>query len=134
MFSILCSGSTFTLSIYTVTSKSAVLNWNSYPGSSSYRITAFLLNSPQPYTFSSFSQNTIMGSINSLTPNTAYTFQVEALDASMTVLAQASVGGSTGMSSKKKMGYRYIHKIIYLKTFLTYIYCLFVEFNTPSET
>ncbi|XP_036446665.1 fibronectin type III domain-containing protein 7 [Colossoma macropomum] len=88
-------GSTLTISIYTVTSKSAVLRWSSFSGSSSYRVTAFLRNSVEPSVFSSFSQNTLIGSINSLSPNTAYTFQVEALDGSMTVLAQSSVDGFT---------------------------------------
>ncbi|KAI4896050.1 hypothetical protein NFI96_015040, partial [Prochilodus magdalenae] len=92
---VISSGSTLTISIYTVTSKSAVLHWSSYSGSSSYRVTAFLRNSPEPLVFSSFSQNTVMGSINSLSPNTAYTFQVEALDGSMTVLDHSSVDGST---------------------------------------
>ncbi|XP_072553287.1 fibronectin type III domain-containing protein 7 [Salminus brasiliensis] len=88
-------GSPLTISIYTVTSKSAVLRWSSYSGSSSYRVTAFPRNSPEPLVFSSFSQNTVMGSINSLSPNIAYTFQVEALDGAMTALAQARVDGST---------------------------------------
>ncbi|XP_066529361.1 fibronectin type III domain-containing protein 7 [Hoplias malabaricus] len=88
-------GSPLTISIYTVTSKSAVVRWTSYSSSSSYRVTASPRNSPEPSVFSSFSQNSVMGSINSLSPNTAYTFKVEALDGSMTVLAQASVDGST---------------------------------------
>ncbi|XP_062871771.1 fibronectin type III domain-containing protein 7-like [Trichomycterus rosablanca] len=83
------------VSVYTVTSKSAVLKWNKYTGSASYRLTASPRNSPDPSVFSSFSQNTIMGSINTLSPNTAYRFQVEALDSSMSVLAQTSVDGST---------------------------------------
>ncbi|MCI4387775.1 hypothetical protein PGIGA_G00078070, partial [Pangasianodon gigas] len=80
-----------TVSVYTVTSKSAVLSWSKYAGSSSYRLTATPRNSPNPSGFSSFSQNTVMGSINTLSPNTAYTFKLEALDSSMRVLAQASV-------------------------------------------
>uniref|UniRef100_A0A3B1IZI5 Fibronectin type III domain-containing protein 7-like n=1 Tax=Astyanax mexicanus TaxID=7994 RepID=A0A3B1IZI5_ASTMX len=78
-----------------VTSKSAVLQWSSYSGSSSYRVTAYPLNSLDPLVFSSYSQNTVMGSINSLSPNTAYTFKVEALDGTMTTLSQATVDGST---------------------------------------
>ncbi|KAB5546671.1 hypothetical protein PHYPO_G00074720 [Pangasianodon hypophthalmus] len=84
-------GNVLTVSVYTVTSKSAVLSWSKYAGSSSYRLTATPRNSPNPSGFSSFSQNTVLGSINTLSPNTAYTFRLEALDSSMRVLAQASV-------------------------------------------
>lgn len=88
-------GTPLSISIYTVTSKSAVLRWSSYSGSSSYRVTAYPRNSLDPLVFSSFSQNTVMGSINSLSPNTAYTFKVEALDGTMTTLSQATVDEST---------------------------------------
>lgn len=84
------------VSIFTVTSKSAVLRWSRYEGALSYRVTASLRNSPVPVVFASFGQNTIMGSVNSLNPNTAYTFRVEALDSLMNMLADASVDGSTG--------------------------------------
>ncbi|XP_017341938.1 fibronectin type III domain-containing protein 7 [Ictalurus punctatus] len=84
-----------TVSMYTVTSKTAVLSWTKYMGSSSYRLTASLRNSPNPSAFSIFSQNIVMGTINTLSSNTNYTFKLEALDSSMTVLAQASVDGYT---------------------------------------
>ncbi|XP_060792800.1 fibronectin type III domain-containing protein 7-like [Neoarius graeffei] len=88
-------GDDLTISVYTVTSKSAVLTWSKYVGSSSYRLTASPRNSPDPSVFSSFSQNTVMGSISTLSPNTNYIFKVEALDSSMSVLAQNSVNGCT---------------------------------------
>ncbi|KAF5894692.1 fibronectin type III domain-containing protein 7-like, partial [Clarias magur] len=88
-------GYNLTVRVYTVTSKSAVLSWSTHDGSSSYRLTALPRNSPNPSVFSSFSPNTVMGSINTLSPNTAYTFTVEALDSSMRVLAQNSVDGLT---------------------------------------
>ncbi|XP_016113661.1 fibronectin type III domain-containing protein 7-like [Sinocyclocheilus grahami] len=89
------SGSTITVSIFTVTSKSAVLRWSKYEGALSYRVTASLRNSQVPVVFASFGQNTIMGSVNSLNPNTAYTFRVEALGSHMNMLTDAAVDGST---------------------------------------
>ncbi|GAA6076391.1 fibronectin type III domain-containing protein 7 [Tachysurus ichikawai] len=82
-------------SLYTVTSKSAVLTWSKYAGSSSYRLTASLRSSPNQSVFTAFGQNTVMGSVTPLYPNSAYTFKVEALDGSMVVLASATVDGYT---------------------------------------
>ncbi|XP_026054944.1 fibronectin type III domain-containing protein 7-like [Carassius auratus] len=89
------SGSTITVSIFSVTSKSAVLHWSRYDGALTYRVTASLRNSQVPVVFASFGQNTIMGSVNSLNPNTAYTFRVEALGSHMNMLTDAAVDGST---------------------------------------
>ncbi|XP_043080820.1 fibronectin type III domain-containing protein 7-like [Puntigrus tetrazona] len=89
------SGSTITVSVFTVTSKSAVLRWSKYEGALSYKVTASLRNSQVPVVFASFGQNTIMGSVNSLNPNTAYTFRVEALGSQMDMLTDATVDGST---------------------------------------
>ncbi|KAG7323409.1 hypothetical protein KOW79_013111 [Hemibagrus wyckioides] len=83
------------ISMYTVTSKSAVLSWSKYAGSYSYRLTATLRNSPNQSVFSTFGQNTVMGSVAPLYPSSAYTFRVEALDSSMGVLASATVDGYT---------------------------------------
>lgn len=91
------------VSIFTVTSKSAVLRWSRYEGALSYRVTASLRNSPVSVVFANFGQNTIMGSVNSLNPNTAYTFHVEALGSLMNVLADANVDGSTGTYWKLAM-------------------------------
>lgn len=85
-----------TVSIFTVTSKSAVVRWSKYEGAQSYRVTASLRNSGVPVVFATFGQNTIMGSVNSLNPNTAYTFNVEALGNLNNMLADVSVDGSTG--------------------------------------
>ncbi|KAL1249579.1 hypothetical protein QQF64_020584 [Cirrhinus molitorella] len=84
-----------TVSVFTVTSKSAVLRWSKYEGALSYRVTASLRNSQVPVVFASFGQNTIMGSVNSLNPNTAYTFRVEALDSHMNMLTDATMDGTT---------------------------------------
>lgn len=91
------SGSTMTVSVFTVTSKSTVLRWSKYEGALSYRVTASLRNSQVPVVFASFGQNTIMGSVNSLNPNTAYTFRVEALGSNMNMLTDATVDGLTGV-------------------------------------
>ncbi|XP_076840115.1 fibronectin type III domain-containing protein 7-like [Brachyhypopomus gauderio] len=88
-------GTTLSVSIYTVTSKSVVLRWNSYPGTASFRVSATPQNSPDPVVFTSFSPYTIIGSVSPLTPNTAYTFRVEALDNSLSVLKQSSANGYT---------------------------------------
>ncbi|XP_067303453.1 fibronectin type III domain-containing protein 7 [Pseudorasbora parva] len=102
-------GSSMTVSVFTVTSKSAVLRWSRYEGALSYRVTASLRNAPVPVVFTSFGQNTIMGSVNSLNPNTQYTFRVEALGSLMNILGDANVDGSTapdvptiGMASSKE--------------------------------
>nr|XP_055044179.1 fibronectin type III domain-containing protein 7 [Misgurnus anguillicaudatus] len=84
-----------TVSVFTVTSKSAVVRWSRYEGALSYRVTASLPNSQVPVVFASFGQNTVMGSVNSLNPNTAYTFRVEALGDLMNLLGDATVDGST---------------------------------------
>ncbi|KAI7794727.1 putative fibronectin type III domain-containing protein 7-like [Triplophysa rosa] len=89
------SGSTMTVSIYTVTSKSAVVRWSRYEGAQSYRVTASLRNSAVPVVFATFGQNTVMGSVNSLTPNTLYTFRVEAIGNLNNMLADVSADGST---------------------------------------
>ncbi|KAA0706757.1 Fibronectin type III domain-containing protein 7 [Triplophysa tibetana] len=84
-----------TVSIFTVTSKSAVVRWSRYEGAQSYRVTASLRNSAVPVVFATFGQNTVMGSVNSLTPNTLYTFRVEAIGNLNNMLADISADGST---------------------------------------
>lgn len=78
-----------TLSVYTVTSKSMTVQWTRQADASSYRITATPKNSPDSSVFTHFSSNTVMGSVNSLSPNTVYTMQVEALDNELKVLSSA---------------------------------------------
>ncbi|CAL1579783.1 unnamed protein product [Knipowitschia caucasica] len=84
-----------TLSVYTVTSKSLTLKWTKVPGASFYKLEATPKNSPQGQVFVQFDQNTILGSIISLSPNTQYTVKIEAMDELMTVLASAETDTST---------------------------------------
>ncbi|KAG5850605.1 hypothetical protein ANANG_G00084220 [Anguilla anguilla] len=79
------------LAIYTVTSKSLTVQWSKYSGASSYKITATPKNSPEPPAFAQFSENSVMGSVNSLAPNTIYIVAVEAMDNALNVLSTAEV-------------------------------------------
>lgn len=84
-----------TLSVYTVTSKSMTTQWTPISGVSFYRLKATPKNSLQGQVFVQFGQNTIIGSIISLTPDTHYTVQVEAMDDQMTVIASADTDALT---------------------------------------
>ncbi|KAM4605287.1 fibronectin type III domain-containing protein 7 [Polymixia lowei] len=84
-----------TLSVFTVTSKSMTVRWSSHTGASSYKITATPKNSLQPSVFAQFSGNFMMGSLNSLSPNTLYTMQVEAMDNALNVLSSAKTEEKT---------------------------------------
>ncbi|XP_062338320.1 fibronectin type III domain-containing protein 7 [Osmerus eperlanus] len=84
-----------TLSVFTVTSKSMTVRWSGHAGASSYKVTATPKNSPEPSVFAQFSGNSVMGSVNSLSPNTLYTMQVEAMDQSLNVLSSANTVETT---------------------------------------
>ncbi|XP_056149603.1 fibronectin type III domain-containing protein 7 [Lampris incognitus] len=84
-----------TLSVFTVTSKSMTVQWSGHTGASSYKITATPKNSPEPSVFAQFSGNSVMGSVNSLSPNTVYTMQVEAMDNALNVLGSAETEETT---------------------------------------
>uniref|UniRef100_UPI0037E7605E fibronectin type III domain-containing protein 7-like n=1 Tax=Semicossyphus pulcher TaxID=241346 RepID=UPI0037E7605E len=84
------------VSVFTATSKTMILRWTRYPGASSYKISVAPQSSPSsPIAFATFSSNTVMGSINSLSPNIQYTFTVEALDNTQVTLSNAAVDSST---------------------------------------
>ncbi|XP_011485050.1 fibronectin type III domain-containing protein 7-like [Oryzias latipes] len=83
------------LSVFTVTSKSMTVQWSGHTGASSYKITATPKNSPEQPVFAQFSGNTVMGSVNSLTPNTVYTMQLEAMDNALNVLSSAETEETT---------------------------------------
>lgn len=85
-----------TMSVYTVTSKSMTLHWTRISGANFYQLTATPKNSLQGQVFVQFGQNTIMGSITSLTPDTQYKVKVEAMNTQMTVLASAETDAMTG--------------------------------------
>ncbi|KAK7945710.1 hypothetical protein WMY93_001438 [Mugilogobius chulae] len=83
------------LSVYTVTSKSLTMEWTQFSGASFYKLKATPKNSPQGQVFVQFGQTTILGSITSLTPNTQYTVQIEAMDNQMNVLTSAETDALT---------------------------------------
>nr|XP_046264715.1 fibronectin type III domain-containing protein 7 [Scatophagus argus] len=84
-----------TLSVFTVTSKSMTVQWSGHTGASSYKITATPKNSPERSVFAQFGGNTVMGSVNSLSPNTVYTMQLEAMDNASNVLSSAETEETT---------------------------------------
>ncbi|KAM6948323.1 fibronectin type III domain-containing protein 7 [Aplochiton taeniatus] len=65
------------------------MRWSAHPGASSYKVTATPKNSPEPSVFAQFSGSSLMGSVNSLSPNTLYTMRVEAMDSALNVLSSA---------------------------------------------
>lgn len=71
------------------------VRWSGHSGASSYKITATPKNSPDTPVFAQFSGNTVMGSVNSLMPNTVYTMRVDAMD-SVNVLSSAVTEEITG--------------------------------------
>uniref|UniRef100_A0A3B4UXC0 Fibronectin type III domain containing 7 n=1 Tax=Seriola dumerili TaxID=41447 RepID=A0A3B4UXC0_SERDU len=75
--------------VFTVTSKSMTVQWKGPTGASSYKITATPKNSSKYPVFAQFSGNSVMGSVNSLSPNTLYTVQLEAMDNALNVLSSA---------------------------------------------
>ncbi|XP_078025253.1 fibronectin type III domain-containing protein 7-like [Epinephelus lanceolatus] len=84
------------VSVFSTTSKTVILRWIRYSGASSYKITVAPQSSPSdPIAFATFGPNTVMGSINSLSPNVMYTFTVEALDNSQMPLSTAVIESST---------------------------------------
>lgn len=72
------------------------VQWSGQSGASSYKITATPKNSPAPPVFAQFSGNTVMGSVSSLSPNTVYTMQLEAMDKALNVLSSAKTEETTG--------------------------------------
>ncbi|XP_056277559.1 fibronectin type III domain-containing protein 7, partial [Pseudoliparis swirei] len=87
--------SNVTLSMFTVSSKSITVQWSSYADASSYKITATPRNAPGRPVFAQFSGNSVMGSVISLSPNTVYTMQLEAMDNALNVLSSAEMEQTT---------------------------------------
>lgn len=75
------------------------VQWSRCSGASSYKITATSKNSLDASAFAQFGANSVMGSINSLTPNNMYIIRAEAMDNSLNVLSQAEVEETTGKIS-----------------------------------
>ncbi|KAF3699275.1 Fibronectin type III domain-containing protein 7 Precursor [Channa argus] len=83
------------LSVFTVTSKSLTVQWSGLTGASSYKITATPKYSSKRPVFAQFGGNTVIGSVNSLSPNTVYTVQLEAIDNALNVLSSAKTEETT---------------------------------------
>ncbi|XP_053738609.1 fibronectin type III domain-containing protein 7 [Synchiropus splendidus] len=92
----ICSGADdITVSVFTVTSKSMTMQWSHYSGAISYRITATPKNSPESSVFAQYSGQTVMASLNSLSPNTVYIVRIEAMDNALNVLSSAETEDTT---------------------------------------
>ncbi|XP_005997792.2 fibronectin type III domain-containing protein 7 [Latimeria chalumnae] len=74
------NASGFSMSVYTVTSRSISVRWTKFSRAFSYKITVAPVNSQGPSKFSHFNEDTIIGTVISLIPNTLYNVKVEALD------------------------------------------------------
>ncbi|KAF3835424.1 hypothetical protein F7725_027982, partial [Dissostichus mawsoni] len=84
------------VSVFSATSKSAILRWTRVYGASSYKVTATPQNSPgSPVGYALFGPNTVMGTINSLSPNIMYTFTVAALDNAQGILNKETIDSSS---------------------------------------
>ncbi|XP_068176518.1 fibronectin type III domain-containing protein 7-like [Antennarius striatus] len=87
---------TIQVSVFSATSKTMILRWTRVVGATSYRISVARLDSPSdPIAFANFGENTVMGSINSLSPNIMYTFTLDALDVAQATLISASLDSTT---------------------------------------
>ncbi|XP_048845081.1 fibronectin type III domain-containing protein 7-like [Brienomyrus brachyistius] len=95
-FSTICAAQDgITLSIYTVTSKSITAQWTPQSIASSYKITATPISSSEPPVFTLFSENVVIGSVISLSPNTVYIVRVDAMDDMGRILTSAEIEGTT---------------------------------------
>lgn len=74
------------------------MQWNGLTGVGSYKIIATPKYSTSRPVFAHFGSNTVMGSVNSLSPNTVYTVQLEAIDSALNVLSSATTEETTGRS------------------------------------
>ncbi|XP_019328650.1 PREDICTED: fibronectin type III domain-containing protein 7 [Aptenodytes forsteri] len=85
----------FSMSIYDVTSRSIYLRWPKISGASSYRVTATAVNTIGHSLLAHFSDVTFKGTLTSLTPNTLYAIQAEAIDKNGIILAETQIMQST---------------------------------------
>lgn len=98
-----CVQTAMQVSTFSATSKTMILRWTKVPGATSYKITVALKSSPSsPVAFATFGPNTVMGSVNSLSPNNVYIFTVEGLDDNQMAIGSAALEQPT---SKQPMFY-----------------------------
>ncbi|KAM9324545.1 fibronectin type III domain-containing protein 7 [Gastrophryne carolinensis] len=81
----------FSISTYDVTSRSIYIRWNKVAGAMSYKITASPYLSVGEPSFAVFNPANVIGTINTLLPNTNYTVTVEAMDNNGNAVAQAQM-------------------------------------------
>ncbi|KAM8745305.1 fibronectin type III domain-containing protein 7-like [Acanthopagrus schlegelii] len=73
-----------------------ILRWTRVSGASSYKITVAPSSSPNNHiSYVTFGPNTVLGSVNSLSPNIMYRFTIEALDNSQVALSTAVLDTTT---------------------------------------
>ncbi|XP_029474370.1 fibronectin type III domain-containing protein 7-like [Rhinatrema bivittatum] len=81
--------SAFSISIHEVTSRSIYVRWSKFSGAFSYKITATPVNiGVSEPSFAQFNDITVIGTLNTLIPNTLYSIKVEAMDQNGLSLAQ----------------------------------------------
>ncbi|KAF7660954.1 hypothetical protein LDENG_00272170 [Lucifuga dentata] len=86
----------FTASVFSSTSTTAILRWSKVTGASSYKITVIPKSTPgSPIAFTLFGPNTVLGSVHNLSPNTAYNFIIQALDAAELQLDRTVIESSS---------------------------------------
>ncbi|XP_067845840.1 fibronectin type III domain-containing protein 7-like [Heptranchias perlo] len=79
----------FTMTLYTVTSRTISVRWSRYVGAHSYKLSATSNAATGQPVFVNFNNRFIIGTVASLLPATLYNVKVEVLDWNGNVLAQA---------------------------------------------
>ncbi|XP_051868289.1 fibronectin type III domain-containing protein 7-like [Pristis pectinata] len=85
----------FTLTIYTVTSRSISARWSKYVGAHSYKLSAASNTATGQPVFVHFNNRFVLGTVTNLLPATQYNVRVEVLDSSGNVLAEAQTQHQT---------------------------------------
>ncbi|KAK0153691.1 Fibronectin type III domain-containing protein 7 [Merluccius polli] len=84
--------------VFTVTSRSVTMRWAAYSGASYYKVSATPQNVPGSVpAFFLFNGDTVLGGLNTLLPNTAYTMRVDAMDDNLNVLS--SIGTAEALTA-----------------------------------
>lgn len=81
----------FTLTHYTVTSRSISARWSRFEGAHSYKLSAASNTATGQPVFVHFDNRFVLGTVTNLLPATQYTVKVEALDSSGNILAEAQI-------------------------------------------
>ncbi|XP_069497963.1 fibronectin type III domain-containing protein 7-like [Ambystoma mexicanum] len=82
----------FPVSIFELTERSFYVTWAKYPGTTSYKVTATPVSSPSTQSaFAVFNSATVMGTLNTLLPDTIYDVAVEAYNSVGNIIASSSI-------------------------------------------